>query len=116
MGFPYKVSFVKDLIQRFGIVGCGSVWGADIQIDPSVTNLDILSSVLHEAVEIMFRKTGTRYKHEIIEKFEVFMMMLIIENPELMELILETAKKEGGPIKGSIKKGAKVMGKRRKGK
>lgn len=116
LGFPYKVNFEENLIGRFNVTGCASVWGSDIQIDPSVSNLDILSSLLHEIIEVMFRKTDTEYKHEIISRFEIFLMLLIIDNPELMELILETAKKEGGPLKGRTKKTVKRMVKGGKGK
>jgi hypothetical protein len=116
LGFPYKVKFVEDLVSRFNITGCASVWGSDIQLDPSVSNLDILSSLLHEVIEVMLRKTETKFEHELVTRFETFLMLLIIDNPELMELILETTKKEGGPIKGRTKKRAKELVKRRKGK
>ena len=116
LGFPYKVYFVKDLISRFNVTGCASVWGSDIQIDPSVSNLDILSSILHEIVEVMLRKTETKFDHEIVSRFETFLIMLFVENPELMELILETAKKEGGPIKGRCKEAIKRVVKERKRK
>jgi hypothetical protein len=116
LGFPYKVNFVEGLITRFKTTGCAAVWGSDIQIDPDISNLDILSSILHEIIEVMFRKTDTPYKHEIISRIETFLMLLLIDNPELMELALETAKKEGGPIKGRTKKAVKRMVKSSKGK
>jgi hypothetical protein len=43
-------------------------------------------------------------------------MLLLIDNPELLELALETAKKEGRPIKGRTKKAVKRMVKGGKGK
>ena len=116
LGFPYTVEFEKDLISRFNVTGCASVWGSKIQIDSSVSNLDILSSLLHEIIEVMFRKTETKYEHEIIARFEIFLMTVIIENPELLRLILETAKKEGGPLKGGLKKRATQLVKRHKRK
>jgi hypothetical protein len=115
-GFPYHITFVPELIQRFNCAGCGAVWGNEIQIDPSIPNLDILASILHEIIEVMFRKTETKYEHDMISKIEIFLMSLIIENPELMELIIETAKKEGGPLKKGYKKGAQKLVKRYKGK
>lgn len=118
LGFPYKITFVKDMVAKFNITGCASVWDSDIQIDDGIGNLDTLSSILHEIIEVMFRKTETEYKHDTISKIETFMMSLIIENPELMEIIVETAKKEGGPIKGGLKKRAKklVKGHKRTGR
>lgn len=116
LGFRYKVSFVKGLIDRFNITGCASVWGSDIQIDPSISSLDILSSILHEILEVMLRKTDTKFEHEIIGKLETFLIMLFVDNPELMEIILETTKKEGGPIKGRCKKEIKRVVKSRKRK
>lgn len=116
LGFPYKVIFEEELINRHNLTATASVWGSEVHVDPSITNLDILSSILHEIIEVMFRKTETKYEHEIISRIEIFLMALIIENPELMELIVETAKKEGGPIKGGFKKRAKALVKGRKGK
>jgi hypothetical protein len=118
LGFPYKITFVKGLIDRFNVTGCAQVWGDEIQIDSGVTPLDTLSSILHEIIEVMFRKTETKYEHEIISRFEILMMMFIIENPELMEVILETAKKETRSYKNRPKEIAKrlVTGGKRKGR
>lgn len=114
LGYPYKISFVEKLIERFNTTGCASVWGNDIQIDPSVTNLDILGTLLHEAMEVMLRKTETKYDHELVSRLEVLLMMFIIKNPRLMELILETTKKEARSLKSGAEKKAKRMVKVRK--
>lgn len=116
LGFPYKVEFVKDLIKRFNVAGCASIWGSEIQIDPEVSNLDIISSLLHEIIEVMLRKTETKYEHELVSRFETFLMLLLIDNPELMEIAIETAKKEGQSIKNRRTKGIKGLVKRRKRK
>jgi hypothetical protein len=106
------------LIKRFSVTGCASVWGDEIQIDPDITNLDILSCIFHEIIEVMMRKTETKYDHELISRFEIFLMMILIRNPELMEIALETAKKEGKSLKNSGKKALKelVASGKRKGK
>lgn len=116
LGFPYKVEFVKDLIKRFNITGCASVWGSEIQIDPEISNLDVLSAIFHEIIEVMLRKTETKYEHELVSRFETFLMLLFVDNPELMELALETTKKEGKPLRDRSTKGIKALVKRRKGK
>jgi len=118
LGFPYQVKFVEDLLKRFNITGCANVWGDRIEIDPDVTNLDVLSCIFHEIVEVMMRKTETKCEHELISRFETFLMMIIIRNPELVELALDVAKKEGKSLKNSGKKALKelVASGKRKGK
>lgn len=109
LGFPYQVEFVPDLIKRFNIAGCANVWGSEIQIDPEVSNLDIFSSIFHEIIEVMLRKTATKYEHELVSRFETFLMLLLVDNPELMELAIETAKKEGGSLRNRKSKIVKRM-------
>ncbi len=116
LGFPYQVKFVEDLIKRFNITGCANVWGDEIQIDPDVTNLDVISCIFHEIIEVMMRKTETKCEHELISRFETFLMMILIRNPELVELALDVAKKEGKSLKNSGKKAIKALVRGCKGK
>lgn len=115
-GFPYTLYFESDLMSRFNVTGCASVWGSDIRVDSALGSLDTCSTILHEIIETMFRKTETKYEHDIVAKFETFMMATIIENPELMEAIVEAAKKEGGSIKAGVQKSVKKLGLGGKGK
>lgn len=116
LGFPYHVKFIEDLIKRFNISGCANVWGDRIEIDPDITNLDVLSCIFHEIIEVMMRKTETKCEHELISRFETFLMMIIIRNPELVELALDVAKKEGKSLKNSGKKALKDLVERSKRK
>lgn len=116
LGFPYKVSIMVDLMKKFNVNGCASIWGSEIQIDPDVSNLDLFATVIHEILELMARKTETKCEHELISRFETFFMMILIRNPELVEMILDVAKKETRPSKDFRKKKIKgmVQGSKRK--
>jgi len=66
----------------------------------------------------MMRKTETKCEHELISRFETFLMMILIRNPELVEIALDVAKKEGKSLKNSGKRAIKALveSSKRKGK
>ena len=61
---------------RFSICGCASAWGKEIQVDSSLPSLDTMATIFHEIIETMMRKTETKFDHELITRFEIFLMML----------------------------------------
>ena len=117
LGFPYKVQFVEELMARFQVCGCANIWGGEIQLDPDVTTLDMFASLFHEILEVMCRKTETKCDHELIGRMETFFMMILINNPELIEMALHAAKtKEGKSLKNRRTKKAKGLVKGGQGK
>lgn len=115
LGFPYKIQFVQALIEKFNVCGCSNVWGSEIEVDPAVSILDVFSCIFHEIIELMFRKIETKCEHDVISKIETFLMSLIINNPELMEMAVNAAKTEGKSLKNRRAKKGKRMVKGSKG-
>lgn len=119
LGFPYRVKFVKEMFEKFGVFGCGGIAAGEIDLDNDVTNADLMATLLHEMLELMVRKTETRVEHDIITKFEVFFFSLMANNPELMRLMIdeiEKAKKaKVKPTKtGGTKKAKKLVSRSKK--
>lgn len=88
LGFYYTISAVKDLIIKFNKVALTGTYRGTIEIDDNITNLEVVSALIHEAIEIMCVKNQIDLDHNVISKLEVMFMNLIISNPELFKLAL----------------------------
>lgn len=105
LGFPYRIKFVKGMLDKFHVAGCSGIFSGEIDLEPDITPADICAALCHELVELFLAKTETAVDHNVITKLEVFMMDLFIHNPELVRVILEETEK----INSSEKRGKKTL-------
>lgn len=91
-GILFTVVTEEDMIERFGMQGQIDFRNNQIIIDPEMGNRDTLTVLIHEVVEGIIRRYQIQIPHETIVFLECSLFTVLMDNPKMLEVLLEEAK------------------------
>lgn len=87
-GFKYKIKFNPTLLDKFSVAGVTGVFTGDMELDSTCTKNDMISTIIHESIEVMLRKNEIHVEHETITKLENILFRYFGDNKKLLQLLI----------------------------
>ena len=91
-GVLYQVGTEVDMIERFGMQGQIDFRNNTILLDPDMGDRDTLTVLVHEIIEGIIRRYQVQIPHETIVFLECSLFTVLMDNPRILEILLEEAR------------------------
>jgi hypothetical protein len=85
-GLDYKVKFEEGLWMRTGTPGHVQMTTNVITIDPTISDGNVLTVLLHEIIEAIDHRYNLGSHHYVIKTYEVALFSFLVNNRELIAL------------------------------
>ncbi len=91
----FSIEFQSQLLVQHATIAQVDFFGNRIIVEPDLHERDMLTAILHEAIETIFKQYNLSTPHDVIATIERAMFQFMIDNVEFLELIVGEAKKGG---------------------